>query len=259
MAKVPSLALLAGTPIPFPEMEIEFVQPRIKDIAKMGEDNFYIVLNVFNTTKESIIDQMNKKYAQDKEALDFILGDLQFKTRFQIVREILDRDDDTKSHLASFLYICFPALSKVFIDKDAMIMTIKKEEGNKMVVVSDELYDELASMVNSIFGSDDLNKSSFNPANDKAAEIAAKIQKRRNIVAKEQGLDNKKTSSLATAVSILSTTDKIPLMEVLNYTLPQLAYQVERSKQFVGYNTQITLGAFSGLKDVEIADWSKAI
>lgn len=265
MARVTSLDLVAGTPIPIPELGVEFHQPTLKQIAQMGESNFYQSLAVFMTKKEDYLAELEKRFENSPELLEEVKGRLAFMNNFQLVLSILDANKESIGILRSFLFVVFPNLSKCFIDEIAMILSFKvgvKEDGSpeiKQVIINEGEFNAIAEVVQDLFASEELNKSAFNPANDKAASIAAKIEARRAKVAAENGLDKKKTSMIATSISILSTIGFTPLDTILNYTLPQLGFQLDRAKQFVSYETQMTLGAFSGLKDVEIADWAKLI
>lgn len=260
-----SLTLLAGTPIPIPELGVELHQPRLKEIAVLGEDNFYQALAILTTKKETYLAEMEKRFQKEPETFKAIQERISFLSDFQLVLHLLDANEESSLVIKSFFYTVFPTLGKCFIDDMAMILSFKDgidENGKikyKQVIVSEQQFLALSGIVEELFASEEMNKQAFNPANDKAAQIAAKIEARRAKVASEKGLDKNKNSMIATSISILSSIAYIPLETLLNYTLPQLSYQLERSKELVSYETQMTLGAFSGLKDIEIADWSKPI
>ena len=49
------LALLAGTDIPVPELELTLHQPRIREIAFIGELEYFMVLQLLCFDKQSLI------------------------------------------------------------------------------------------------------------------------------------------------------------------------------------------------------------
>lgn len=254
-----SLSLLAGSPFPLPGFGLALTQPSVKEISFMGEVSFYHSLAILNTSKDKYQEQMEKTYADKPEELEFLREKLMFLTDYSLTLELLESNPEMKMNFQSLLYLIVPNMSKCFMDDRTMILTIRDGEKPRQIIVNDELFKELRDGIEKMFQSDSINKNDFNPVNDKAAQIAEKIRKRRSIVAHETGKDGQKTSALATAVSIISTADGIPLHEVLEYTVPQLFFQLERSKKYNEYKTQITLGAFSGLKDVEISEWMETI
>ena len=53
---------MAGTPIPLPSLGLLLNQPKIKEIAAMGEDNYFVILSLFERAdktkfKEEIIEE----------------------------------------------------------------------------------------------------------------------------------------------------------------------------------------------------------
>lgn len=257
-----SLSLLAGSPYVIPEMQIELIQPKIKDIALLGEFSFYQAVSVFGITKEAYQKQVEKTIEEqelDEETRAKLLGQLALTSNLTIVLEVLNGNNDLKNAFTGLLFLLLPKLQKCSIDERIMLLSFLDGDKRTDKIISDTEFSLLSHAIGRMFDMGEKDKSAFNPSNDKAAQIAAKIESRRSKVAKETGKDGQKTSALATAVSIISTADGIPLQEVLNYTIPQLHFQLERSKKYSEFQTQITLGAFGGLQDVEIAEWMHSI
>lgn len=194
--------------------------------------------------------------------LEKLEEEMAFMSDFQLILRMVEADAENKVCFEGLLYLILPNLSKCFSDEQILILTLKdpnEESGSRQMIVNDREFSLIKKVVEDMFQSDEINKPEFNPANDKAAEIAEKIMARRRKIAAEKGLLNQEHSALATAISVLSTSNYLDLNSVLNYTVPQLHYQVERSRKLVEYQTQMTLGAFGGLKDVEISDWTSSI
>lgn len=255
---VDALKLLAGTPLPVPQLKIEIHQPRLKEIALLGEKELYQVYSLLTLTKDKYLKMVENKEGMTKEVIDSVKNKLMFMNDFQLILETALQDGALHSNLVGFLYIVFPKAKKVTVENNFLIISWK-EEGMKESLITDIEFQHLAPIFDKMFNTGGASKEEFNPINDKAAEIAAKIEARRKRLAKEKGEDNQEKSALATGISVLATADGISLDTILNYTVPQLYYQLERSRKYSEYQTQITLGAFAGLKDVEIADWTHSI
>jgi hypothetical protein len=49
-----SLQLATGIPIPIPEIGITLLQPKISEIAMLGEQEYFTALNVFSMNKAKL-------------------------------------------------------------------------------------------------------------------------------------------------------------------------------------------------------------
>jgi hypothetical protein len=74
--KYSKLMWLSGNDIPFPEASLTIHTPTIKEIAMIGEDNFFVGCHLLNFDKNSFLS------AQDKSALNEA-------TNFDILMQVL--------------------------------------------------------------------------------------------------------------------------------------------------------------------------
>lgn len=252
------LLIESGCPVPIPSMGLELYQPTIRDIARFGEDNFSTVLSLVSYSKEDYIEHAETAYKNEPEKIESVKNELMFMTDFQLILETANESSEMQSIFTSFLYLLIPIAKKIVIE-EKRFLTISFNNGKEALFMTDSMFAELKEAILDMFLLREQKKAGFNPANDKAAQIAKKLEDRRNKLARMRGEVDKNTSSLATAASIVSSIDGVSLVEVYKYTLPQLIHQLDRSEKYVYYKTQITLGAFAGLKDVEISDWRESI
>lgn len=255
---VDSLRLLAGSPLPVPELSVEIHQPTLREVALLGEKELYQVYSLLTLTSEKYMKMVEAKAEGDKEMIEAVKNKLMFMDDFQLVLETALQDGALNSNLIGFLYIIFPKAKKITVEKNFLIISWLNSDKKELLMTNKE-FQHFVPVIDRMFNTGNSNKEAFNPINDKAAEIAAKIEARRKRLAKEKGEDKEEKSALATGISVLATVDGMSLDTILNYTIPQLYYQLERSRKYSEYQTQITLGAFAGLKDVEIADWTHSI
>lgn len=248
---------MAGTPIPVPELGVTIQQPRIKDIALMGEADFFKGINLLSVKVESYEKMVESNRNLSPEEKEAVKNELMFMTNFQLLLNTLKSEPSLKLVLQNFFLMLFPTCKKVSIDESLII--ISWLDDTPELIITDREFDIVAEIVPALFTSESMGQEGFNPANDKAAQIAAKIQARRDKVAKEQGRDKKEQSPIGTAVSVLATSDGLSINEVLNYTLPQIYHQIDRSGKLHDFKSQMTLGAFGGLKDIEISNWKEPI
>lgn len=252
-----TLKILAGSPLPIPEIGLEIHQPTLREVALLGEQELYQIFSLLTLTKERYMQMVEAKANTTKEMIDAVKNKLMFMTDFQLILETTLHDSVIQANLVGFLYIIFPKAKTITVEKNFIIISWQGDK--KETLMTSFEFEFFVPVIKSMFDTGDKNQKEFDPVNDKAAEIAAKIEARRKKLAKEKGLDREEKSALATGISVLSTADGVSLDTILNYTIPQLYYQLERSRKYSEYQTQMTLGAFAGLKDVEIADWTHSI
>lgn len=255
---VDSLKLLAGAPLPVPQLKVEIHQPTLREIALLGEKELYQVYSLLTLTKERYMKMIEAKAEGNEDLIEPVKNKLMFMNDFQLILETALQDGALHGNLVGFLYIIFPRAKKITVENNFLIISWL-DEGKKESLITDIEFQHLVPIFSKMFNTGNADKEEFNPINDKAAEIAAKIEARRKRLAREKGEDKEEKSALATGISVLATVDGLPLDTILNYTVPQLYYQLERSRKYSEYQTQMTLGAFAGLKDVDIADWTHSI
>lgn len=236
-----TLGLISGNDIPIPECQLTVHQPRIKEIGLIGEENFFIGSQTLCLNK--------KLYVKDESALSNI-------SNFQIFMTIMSKKETANKKLAAqqLLTILFPDYRIMFTPKS--IILNKEEES---ILIDDNNFDALQNTLKQVLclrtGPSD--KQDFNPADDKAAEIAKKLMRGRQRVAAQKGEQN--SSIFSQYVSVLSIGLHIPLSEFLNLTIFQLYDMYERYQLHVAWDIDLRSRLAGGKPDERPDNWMKNI
>ena len=236
------LSLMCGIDIPIPECQLVIHQPRIKEIAYIGEKEFFIGVQTLCVDKKMLV--------QDKPLPANI-------NNFQIFMTIMSEQEtaDKKQPVKDVLTLFFPNY-KVFITPRSLSLMNKD---NTSVVIDENNFDFLQKAISTVCclvnNSDQTN---FNPANKKAAEIAAKIMRGRQRVAEQNGEANASTftsylSSLTIGLNSMS------LFELMDLTIFQLYDLVQRYMLYIDWDLDIRSRLAGAKSDSKPENWMKNI
>lgn len=235
-------ALLTGVDIPIPECQITLHQPTIKEISFLGEEKFFVGVQCLSLSKTMFV--------EDKDVLDNI-------NNFQIFMTIMgDKDSHSKKESVVELFtILFPKY-KVLFSPQSLIF--QGEDGPHIVDSSN--FEFLQDMVKTIFCAKNgpMDQQAFNPANDKAKEIAEKLMRGRQRVAAQKG--NSNTSVFSRYLSILTIgLNSMSLQDLINTTMFQLYDLMERYSLYINWDLDIRSRLAGGKPDSHPDDWMKEI
>lgn len=181
---------LSGAPIFIPDCNIILTQPSVRDVVMFGEDEFLVITNIFAHP-----DNLTKEVKEGNSEL-VIISD------FQLLMMIFKNEAVIKSSVDKLFELIFPNYIIEFTD--ASIDFFIQEEDKKRLCgrVTSFNFENLSNIINDLFEPQNENEKEYNPANAKAAEIAAKIKRGREKVAKQsnegaQSLFGRYTSILA--------------------------------------------------------------
>ncbi len=242
------LLLLSGNDIPFPQAQITIHQPRIKEISFIGEEAFFLGCEILNFSKELL-------NTEDKI-------NLENKTNFDVLMSVI-RDNNPsmrKNKLCAtmVLTLIFPNY-KIHFNKKCIELA---EEGDltKIHKIGNSNFEAFKEIIAEMFClKHDLGKGPiYNPGGQRAAEIAAKLNRGRAKASEAKG-DQKKVDILSRYISILSIGNHISINSLLDYTVYQLFDSFNRFE--IKSNFDIYLKAkMAGAKDLEEVDnWMKDI
>ena len=232
------LALMAGIDIPIPELQLTVHVPTIKDIAYMGEQQFFMAVQYICLEKESLV--------QDETLLASL-------TNFQVLMKVLEQSQDKEKKIA-----LITLLKLLFPEYTAMI-TIAGETA-KTVMIDDSNFTIFQSVmrqvlcVNSLFQGENVI---YNPANDRAKEIADKIMRNRRKVAEQKGASNE--SVLTRYISILTVAKVISLSECGALNMFQLFDLMERYTGYVEWDTDLKVRLAGEKPDKQVESWMKEL
>lgn len=235
------LALMAGSDIPIPECQIALHQPTLKEISYIGEQDFFVGVQCLCVYKSML-----------KEA-ETVLDDI---NNFQIFMTIMgDKNTaDKKKCVLQVLSLIFPK-NKAILTPNSLIL---KGE-NESCIIDENNFEKLQEVMREVFCSKSgpMDQQAFNPANEKAREIAEKLMKGRQRVAEQNGTANISVFSLY--VSVLSVALHQPINELLKYTMYQLYDQMERYSLYLNWDLDVRTRLAGGKPDEQPDNWMKNI
>ena len=236
------LALMCGIDIPIPECQLVIHQPRIKEIAYLGEQDF------FTGVQTLCIDK--KMFDQDKALLEST-------NNFQIFMTIMSEQEtaDKKLAVQQLCTLLFPDY-KVNFTPQSMILIGK----NGIITIDGNNFEAIQNTITEIFclRSGTGNNQSFNPANDKAAAIAKKLMRGRQIAAAQKGETN--ISILTQYLSTLTIgLNSMSLQDLMDLTVFQLYDLIERYMLYINWDMDIKSRLAGGKPDSQPDNWMKNI
>ena len=236
------LALMCGTDIPVPECQLIIHQPRIHEIALIGEREFFTGIQTLCIDK--------RVFDQDKILLEQV-------NNFQIFMTIMSEKEtaDKKfavQQVATLLFpeykINFTPRSIIFSGKGGMITV---DEAN-----FEPLQDAIVQICCLRSGPD--GQQGFNPADDKAAEIARKLMRGRQRIAAQKGDIN--TSIFSQYLSTLTVgLHSMSLQDLMNLTMFQLYDLIERYSLYINWDMDIRARLAGAKPDSQPDNWMKNI
>ena len=237
---------MAGIDIPIPELQLIIHVPTIREIALMGETKFFMAVQYLCLDKESLI--------QDETLLSSL-------TNFQVLMKVLEQsqDKDKKSAIIMLLTLLFPDYMPM-ITRNSIILNKPENKETRLIdnenfeIFQDAIKEILC--VNSIFQG---NNIIYNPANDRAKEIAEKLMRGRKKVAEIKSKGNNE-SVLTRYISILTIgTNTMSIEDCLNLNMFQIFDLMERYSAFVEWDVDLRVRLAGGKPDKPVESWMRDI
>lgn len=241
-----NLLLISGVDIPFPQAQITIHQPKIKEIALIGEDAFFLGSQILNFSKDLLT-------LEDKTNLE---NKTDFEIFMSIMRERKPELQKSKISAMMVLNLIFPNckihFNKYHIDiaEEGDLTKIRKIDSNNF-----EAFKEIIVEMFCLKHQDNDNLS-YNPGGPRAAEIAAKLNRGRVTAAKTKG-ENQKISIISRYMSILSIGNRQSFNSLNEYTIYQLFDAFKRFEMKNSFDMYVQM-KIAGAKDLEEVDnWMK--
>ena len=236
------LALMCGTDIPVPECALVVHQPRIKEIALLGESDFFVGVQSFCISKRMFI--------QDKALLENT-------NNFQIFMTIMSEKEtaDKKIAVQQMATLFFPQHKMSFTPR-SILLTGK----DGIITIDESNFEVLQDTISKIccLRTGPMDQGTFNPADAKAQEIAQKIMRGRQRVAEQKGGLN--ASIFSQYLSILTVgLNSMSLQDAMDLTIFQLYDLVERYRLYIDWDIDIRSRLAGGKPDSQPDNWMKNI
>lgn len=237
------LALMCGIDVPVPECQLILHQPTIKEIAWIGEEDFFDGVQTLCIEKKSFGVMGNSP--------------LEDVNNFQIFMIMMKENVEKKGNVKKLFQLILPNLKVNFLP---MSLAVMGKELEQPITIDENNFEFLQQVLKSMFCLDSkkAQEQTFNPANERARQIAEKLMRGRERVAaikkKEQGsIFSQYISTLTVGLSSMS------LEDCMNLTMFQLFDLMERYSMYVSWDIDIRsrLAGAKGDKDPE--NWMKNI
>ena len=236
------LALMSGVDIPIPECQAVIHQPTLKEIALIGEMDFF-------TGVQTLC--INKNMITQGETL------LANTNNFQIFMTVMQEKEtiDKKEAVQALFPLIFPKQQLILTPRSIIL---KDDNGN--ITIDNSNFVAFQKVVGQIFciASGPMETQVFNPGSKKAKEIADKLMKARKKVAEQKNEGN--GSIFAQYVSALTVgLNSMSMNDCLNLTMYQLFDLVERYMLYVNWDLDIRSRLAGGKPDKQPENWMKNI
>ena len=236
------LTLMCGTDYPVPECQLTIHQPRIKEIALIGEQDFFSGVQCLCLNKSMFVKD------------ESLLADT---NNFQIFMTIMSEKEtaDKKAAVQQVCMLLFPQHKVMFTPRSVLLsgegQTIQIDENN---------FEYLQAAISDIccMKTGPMDQQAFNPADAKARQIAEKLMRGRQRVAAEKGQSN--TSIFSQYLSILTIgLGSMSIQNNMELTMYQLYDLIERYMLFVNWDMDVRCRLAGGKPDSQPDNWMKTI
>jgi len=230
--KIDNLKLMSGVPIYIEELGFSINQPKIKDIALLGETQFYQSLSYFLISK-------------DKLNIDVEISD------FDLFMYFINQEQSIQKSIADIFTLIIDGIDSIkFYDTFIIVNAFGHEciiDEPKFLIIKESLI-QIFCLQSQVTGD-------LNPANKKAREIAEKLRKRKERLA---GAESQKNSDIFSHfISTLTIgTNNLSIEDCLGLTIYQIHNLIKRYTLYEQYNMQIQ-ALLQGAKDIELVEWTK--
>lgn len=240
------LALMTGIDFPIPDCHLIIHQPTLKEIAFIGEDEYYTGLQTL-CLRNSMFGQ-----ADDGKSLVSAYSNFQIFMAIMKGKETLDK----RKSVQQILMLFFPDYQVEFIDADSMTFFDKKGDG---ILIDNTNFEKLQETVRQVacIGNSAGEEQDYNPADTRARKIAEKLKMSRQRMAEQKS--NSHFSILTRYISSLSVGLKMPLDAVSNLTLYQLYDLLERYSLYQAWDLDLKARLAGATGDSKVEDWMKNI
>ena len=236
------LSLMCGTDYPVPECQLVIHQPRIKEIALIGESDFFSGIQCLCLNKSMFVKD------------ESLLADT---NNFQIFMTIMSEKEvaDKKFAVQQVCTLLFPKHRVMFTPRSVLL---SGEDGS--IMIDENNFEFLQKALTDIccLKTGPMDQQSFNPANAKAKEIAEKLMRGRQRVAAEKGTNN--TSTFSQYLSMLTVgLGSMSLQDTMNLTMFQLYDLVERYMLYINWDMDVRCRLAGGKPEGQPDNWMKNI
>ena len=237
------LGLMTGIDLPIPELQTTIHQPTIKEISLIGEQDFFIGIQLLCIKKQM--------YIQDEKLLHST-------NNFQIFMAIMNEKQtaEKKTAVQQVLTLLFPQSNVIFTPRS---IVLNSPQG--IVTIDEGNFEILQQLLNEQFCLKGSGQEQFNPEGQKAKEIAQKLMRARWRVAEQKMQGEGGSSSMFSQyLSILTIAiGSMSLTDLSNLTMYQIYDLIERYTLYLNWDLDIRSRLAGGKPDKPAENWMKNI
>lgn len=242
MAYDMQLALMCGTDIPVPECQLVIHQPTMREIALIGDNDFFTAIQTLC---------VNKNMITQGETL------LTDTNNFQIFMMIMQEKEakDKKDAVKQFFPLIFPSY---VVNITPRSLLLKKDDIS--LIIDETNFEALQKVLQEIFcvNTGPMETQSFNPSNKKAKEIAEKLMRARQRVAAQR--TSEQGSILTQYISVLTVgLNSMSIKDCEELTIYQLFDLVERYMLYTNWDLDIRSRLAGAKVEKQPENWMKKI
>lgn len=239
------LALMAGIDIPIVELQLTIHPPTVKDIAFMGEQEFFRAAQYLCVDKEVLI--------QDENVLQGL-------NNFQVLLKVLEqsKDKSAKAALNTLLLLLFPNYRTVIMPKSIIITQLNT--GAEPVIIDENNFELLQAVAKEVLCMSSLFQGKnivYKPANATAKRIADKLMRSRKKIAEQKALKDQSESVLTRYLSVLTIGAGISPQKCTDLNLFQLFDLMERYTSYVEWDTDLRVRLAGGKPEKQVESWMR--
>lgn len=236
------LALMTGVDIPVPELQLVLHQPTIKEISMVGEQDFFIGIQLLCVKKEL--------YIQDESLLANT-------TNFQIFMTMINEKQmaDKKACVLQVFTLLLPQHQVIFTPRSIIL-----KNGEINITIDEGNFEALQEVLTEQFCLKGSGQEQFNPQGKKAKEIAQKLMKARQKVAAIKAKEGGGGSMFAQYISTLVVgLGSLNMIDAIGLTMYQLYDLVERYSLYLNWDIDIRSRMAGAKADKPVENWMKPI
>lgn len=255
---IDKLTLVAGADIPVPELKVNIHQPTIGEIAVLGEERFYTSIGLFNISADSVVKALTSgPIKSELERIELVKSSIEALSDFELLLQVLNEESNALLSFETILMLILPEYTFSF--EERIILGFDRKDPTQSIAITEENYPSLKEAVQTAFCLKSGKTEEFNPGDDRARDIAEKLERAREKVRNLKGQSKEKTYILANYISSLGIgSNALNILNAVDLTVYQLFNQMERYGLFI-QNEYALKAAMAGAKNVEMIDWLKNI
>ena len=240
------LLYLSGNDIPFEQARLILHQPTIKEIAYIGEKNFFTGCQFLIFSKEKNLQDKDKILLEDSN---------DFKILMTMIRQNNVVTNSYKVCMNMVLTLIFPQYKIDFLP-----LSIRLLKDKESFFIDENNFDNFKEIIQNMFClGTGKTSSGYNPGGPQAAALVKKFQERARKLAKLKGKSEDQINIFSQYISILAVGQQKNMNQLLQYTVYQLQNEMRRFRMKTTYDIHLQARMAGAQNLQEVKNWMEKI